>query len=78
MTRPVDRRHELTAVLAKLEREQKFPVVVFERVTDGGAELELPVVSLLMSSRLRLARALGTTVEQAACSLLRRYAAAAA
>jgi UbiD family decarboxylase len=65
VTRPVDRRHELTAVLAKLEREQKFPVVVFERVTDGGAELELPVVSLLMSSRLRMARALGTTVEQA-------------
>ncbi len=65
VARPVDRRHELTAVLTRLEREQKFPVVVFEHVTDGGTPLELPVVSLLMSSRLRLARALGTTVEQA-------------
>jgi 2,5-furandicarboxylate decarboxylase 1 len=64
--RPVRRRHELTAILARLERERKFPVVVFEHVTDDdGTRLDMPVVSLLMSSRLRLARALGTTVEQA-------------
>jgi 2,5-furandicarboxylate decarboxylase 1 len=63
--RPIDRRHDITALLSKLEREQKFPVVIFDRVIADGQESDIPVVSFLMSSRYRLAWAMGTTVEQA-------------
>jgi len=49
VARPVNRRHELTAILTRLEREQRFPVVVFERVTDD--------IGLALESRQRGMRA---------------------
>jgi UbiD family decarboxylase len=70
--RPIDRRHEITALLSLLEKEQKFPIVIFDRVIADGREAELPVVSFLMSSRYRLAWAMDTTVERAGVACFER------
>ncbi len=55
VTREVDPHFEVTAVLAKLEKERKFPVVIFEKVK--GAKL--PVVTNVHADARRLFRAIG-------------------
>src|SRR2546428_10881145 len=51
----VDPRFEVTGVLAKLEKERKFPIVIFEKVK-GSA---LPVVTNVHADARRLFRAIG-------------------
>ena len=51
----VDPHFEVTGVLAKLEQERKFPVVIFEKVK-GSA---LPVVTNVHADARRLFRAIG-------------------
>jgi len=53
--REVDPRFEITALLARLERERKFPVVVFEKVKGSS----LPVVTNVHADARRLFRAIG-------------------
>ena len=53
--REVDPHFEVTGVLAKLEQERKFPVVIFEKVK-GSA---LPVVTNVHADARRLFRAIG-------------------
>ena len=51
----VDPHFEVTGVLAKLEKERKFPVVIFERVRGSS----LPVVTNVHADARRLFRAIG-------------------
>ena len=55
VTREVDPRFEVTGILARLEKEGKFPIVVFEKVK--GATL--PVVTNVHADARRLFRAIG-------------------
>lgn len=52
---PVERRFELPGVLARLEADNRYPVVQFNAVKDAA----MPVVSNLFATRRRLALALG-------------------
>ena len=53
--REVDPHFEITGVLAKLERERKFPIVIFENVKGST----LPVVTNVHANAQRLFRAIG-------------------
>ena len=53
--REVDPRFEVTGLLARLEKERKFPVVIFEKVTGS----DLPVVTNVHADPRRLFRAIG-------------------
>jgi 2,5-furandicarboxylate decarboxylase 1 len=55
VTREVDPRFEATALLAKLEQQGRFPVVIFDRVKGSS----IPVVTNVHASFQRLALALG-------------------
>jgi len=55
VTREVDSHFEVTAVLARLEKERKFPVVIFEKVKGS----KLPVVTNVHADARRLFRAIG-------------------
>ncbi|HZT06031.1 MAG TPA: UbiD family decarboxylase [Chloroflexota bacterium] len=70
--RPVDVEWELTALATRLEREKRFPILICHRLVANGRELELPVVSFMMASRLRLARAFGVGVREAGIACYRR------
>ena len=56
----LDPKFEVSAVLAKLEEQEKYPACVFENVGGG----EYPVVSNLFASRSRLALALGCSAAE--------------
>jgi 2,5-furandicarboxylate decarboxylase 1 len=60
--RPLDAEWELTALCAKLEKEKRFPVIICHNVVVDGQRAEMPLMTFLMSSRLRLARAFGADV----------------
>lgn len=55
ITREVDPHFEVTGLLAKLEKEGKFPVVIFEKVKGS----DLPVVTNVHADPRRLFRAIG-------------------
>lgn len=55
----VDLRYGLTALFLQLERERRYPVIVAEKPVFDGHRYELPVVTGLYSSRVRLADLLG-------------------
>src|ERR671925_1275018 len=55
VTREVDPHFEVTGVLAKLEKERKFPVVIFEKIKGST----LPVVTNVHADARRLFRAIG-------------------
>jgi 2,5-furandicarboxylate decarboxylase 1 len=55
VTREVDPHFEITGVLARLEKERKFPIVIFEKVK-GSA---FPVVTNVHADARRLFRAIG-------------------
>jgi 2,5-furandicarboxylate decarboxylase 1 len=59
---PIAAAWEVTSLITKLEKAKRFPVVVCHNVLIDGQRAELPLVTFLMASRLRLARALGTDV----------------
>ncbi|HZT06064.1 MAG TPA: UbiD family decarboxylase [Chloroflexota bacterium] len=63
--RPMDATWELTALAAKLERDKRFPVLIFHDIRVDGLPLDIPLVTFMMASRLRLARLLGSGVPEA-------------
>src|SRR5688500_12087321 len=56
---------EITALAMKLEKAQRFPILVCHNVIVDGQRAELPLVTFLMASRLRLARTFGVEVRRA-------------
>ncbi len=70
--REVDSRYEVTAIVTKLERERKFPVLVFHNVLVDGNRSPFPLVTFLFSSRVRLARAMDTAPEGLGNEVYRR------
>jgi UbiD family decarboxylase len=68
VSREVDPAHELTALVVKLEKEQRRrPVLLFERVKGTG----FPVLTNLHASRARLALALGVPPDRVLPAYLR-------
>ncbi len=63
--RPIDYRYEATAVITELERLKRFPIVIFNDVRADGERLSMPVITWEHASRLRVARLLGSTVDEA-------------
>jgi 2,5-furandicarboxylate decarboxylase 1 len=55
VTKEVDPRFEITGVLARLEKDRKFPIVIFEKVKGSS----LPVVTNVHADARRLFRAIG-------------------
>ena len=68
VSRPVDPRYELTALVVKLEREAKRrPVLLFENVKGS----KFPVLTNLHASRPRLAAAMNVPPEETQTTYLR-------
>ena len=65
--RPIDpAKHECTAILEHLTREQKFPLVKFVNPKNlRGEDSEMPIVSNVYARRERCAIALDWPVDQA-------------
>ena len=62
--RQIDCRHIATSLVAKLEKQNRFPVLVLDRVVNIlGQESPYPVVTNLLSSRSRCAEIIGSTYE---------------
>jgi 2,5-furandicarboxylate decarboxylase 1 len=70
VTREVDPHFEVTALLAKLEQQRRFPVVVFDRVKGSS----MPVVTNVHASFQRLAMALGLPPTATVREFTREYA----
>ncbi len=70
--KPLNAEWEITALAMKLEKAQRFPILVCENVIVNGRRAEIPVVTFLMASRLRLARAFGVDVRQAGVACAER------
>lgn len=64
---------EVSGILAKLEKEDKYPLVILERVRNLKGKLSpYPVVTNLFASRERLASAVGTTPRRVALDFSER------
>ena len=63
---------EITALAMKLEKAQRFPILVCHNVIVDGKRAELPLVTFLMASRLRLARTFGVDVRRAGVACYER------
>jgi len=68
ITKEVDPRFDITALVVKLEREKRFPILVFENVKGT----KFPVVTNVHASRRRLAAAIGSDPREAVANYLRR------
>jgi 2,5-furandicarboxylate decarboxylase 1 len=63
---------EITALAMKFEKAQRFPILVCHNVIVDGQRAELPLVTFLMASRLRLARTFGVEVRRAGVACYER------
>jgi UbiD family decarboxylase len=63
---------EITALAMKLEKAQRFPILVCHNVIVDGRRAELPLVTFLMASRLRVARTFGVEVRGAGVACYER------
>src|SRR3990172_10139041 len=68
ISKEVDPRFEITALVVKLEQERRFPVLVFENVKGT----KFPVVTNVHASRKRLASAIGSDPRNAVANYLQR------
>src|SRR5262245_49546049 len=68
ISKEVDPRFEITALVAKLEQERRFPVLIFENVKGT----KFPVVTNVHASRRRLAAAIGSEPRAAVAGYLKR------
>jgi 2,5-furandicarboxylate decarboxylase 1 len=68
VSKEVDPRFEITALVVKLEQERRFPILAFENVRGT----KFPVVTNVHASRRRLASAIGTEPRAAVANYLRR------
>jgi 2,5-furandicarboxylate decarboxylase 1 len=62
---PLQAEWEITALATKLEKAQRFPVLICHNVIADDRRAELSLVTFLMASRLRLARAFGVEIQSA-------------
>ena len=69
---PLRAEWEITALAMKLEKAQRFPILVCHNVIVDGKRAELPLVTFLMASRLRLARTFGVDVRRAGVACYER------
>src|SRR5262245_31053098 len=67
-SKEVDPRFEITALVAKLEQERRFPILIFENVKGT----KFPVITNVHASRRRLAKAIGSEPRSAVVSYLKR------
>lgn len=70
--KPINAEWELTAMAMKLEKAKRFPILVCHNVKVDGQHIEMPLVTFLMASRLRLARALGVDARKAGLTCYER------
>src|ERR1043165_3016357 len=71
--RDVDLKFEISAVLVKLDRAHKFPIVVFDNLaTASGGRSAFPLLSNLFASRNLCALSLDSTVEKVGLDYDRR------
>ncbi len=63
--KPLKAEWEITALAMQLEKDHRFPILICHNVTVNGQKCEMPLVTFLMASRLRLARALGADIRNA-------------
>ena len=68
ISKEVDPRFEITALVAKLEQERRFPILIFENVKGT----KFPVVTNVHASRRRLATAIGSEPRTAVAGYLKR------
>lgn len=68
ISKEVDPRFEMTALVAKLEQERRFPILIFENVK--GCDFQ--VVTNVHASRRRLAAAIGSEPRSAVAGYLKR------
>ena len=68
INKEVDPRFEITALVAKLEQERRFPILFFEKVKGT----KFPVVTNVHAGRRRLASAIGSEPRSAVATYLRR------
>ena len=69
---PLRAEWEITALAMKLEKAQRFPILVCHNVIVDGRRAELPLVTFVMASRLRLARTFGVDVRRAGVACYER------
>lgn len=69
---PISNHLEVTALITQLEKEKRFPVLIFHNIMINGSKAELPLVTFLLASRKRMAQLLNTTVQQAGLECYRR------
>jgi len=69
---PLQADWEITALAIKFEKAQRFPILVCHNVIVDGRRAELPLVTFLMASRLRLARTFGAEVRSAGVACYER------
>ncbi|HLY66998.1 MAG TPA: UbiD family decarboxylase, partial [Chloroflexota bacterium] len=65
---------ELTALITHLESAKRFPLLIFDNPVLDGRPCDMPLMTFLMASRLRLARALGVSVQLAGIECFGRTA----
>lgn len=70
--KPVNAAWEISALAMKLEKAKRFPLIICHNVMIDGERAEMPLVTFLMASRLRLARALGVSVQEAGIACYKR------
>lgn len=70
--KPVDSKWEITALTMKMERAKRFPLLIFHNVLIDGKRAEMPLMTFMMASRLRLAHAMGVTVQEAGLDCFER------
>jgi len=70
--KPVNAEWELTALAMRLEKSKRFPILVCHDVRVNGKKMEMPLVTFLMASRLRLARALAVDARRAGITCYER------
>src|SRR5215470_10154405 len=70
--KPLRAEWENTALAMKLEKAQRFPVLICHNVTIDGKRAEMPLVTFLMAGRQRLARAMGADVRKAGLACYER------
>ena len=69
---PLQADWETTALAIKFEKAQRFPILVCHNVIVNGRRAELPLVTFLMASRLRLARTFGAEARSAGVACYER------
>lgn len=68
VTEEISRKYENSTLIMDLDKEHRYPVMIFDKVQDS----EFPIVSNLLASRERFAKALEVPVEEVAAAYSQR------